>query len=275
VCFAALLGILTSRVFNHALGVSSFVNESVGDWVSWGAKSTLLPILIISVVLVVASHLAMVLRLLTHRSRPIGLVDAARRRIDNFLQRFRLNDAANAASVILVVTTASLTTAFWHFYPLVLASVGTIADASPADLALLSPANHLQHTHFRETFTLLALFSVTAWWTVLKFASRHGQKVSRSMVAGGAAVTILSVVLLSLPYRILRHNKFERATWSGYRCYVIGEGAADLLVFCPQAPVPRSYTVPRNDGALKRFAKPENIFTLLSPANSRAQGEKP
>jgi hypothetical protein len=275
VCFAAGLGILTSTVFNHALDLSSFVNEGIGDWVSWGAKSTLLPIVIVSVAVIVASHVAMLLRFLTSRSRPIGFVDAARFRIGHWLRWVRLNDAANAASMILLVTTASLAAGFWHFFPLVRASVEPIATASRTDLALLSPAYaDTYHTHFRETFTLLTLFSATAWWTVMRFAARHGQKISRSMLAGGAVVTILSVAILSVPYRLLRHNKFDTTNWNGYRCYVIGARKADLLLFCPQAPVPRSFTVPRNDGT-PSFGEPENIFTLLSPSTSRAQGEKP
>ena len=53
------LGVITSWVFNQALDVSSFVDEGVRDWVIWGAKSALLPIVIVIVAVVVASHVAM------------------------------------------------------------------------------------------------------------------------------------------------------------------------------------------------------------------------
>ena len=206
----------------------------------------------------------------------MGFVDAAHRLIDRVVRRFRMNDAANAASMIMFVTTASTGAAFWHFYPLVVACLEPISGASPAELALLSPAYFdTLHTHFRETFTLLTLFDVFLWWTLLKFASRRGQKVRPSMLAGGVAVTMLTVAILSLPYRLLRHNEFEVATWNGYRCYVTGEREAEVLLFCPRSTVPRNHIVARSDSDLKRLGDTENIFTQLSPSNGDAQGGKP
>jgi hypothetical protein len=99
---------------------------------------------------------------------------------------------------------------------------------------------------------------------VLKLASRHGQRVSRSMQLGGAGATILAVAILSLPYRILRHNEFEAVKWHGQPCYIIGERAADLLLFCSEAQAPRSHIVPRSDAGIERLGRRENIFTRVS-----------
>jgi tRNA A-37 threonylcarbamoyl transferase component Bud32 len=272
------LGLLTSTMFNHALGSSSFVDEGMRDWIVWGSKSALLPILIVTVALVVASHLAMLSRILRDRLRHVGFMDALSRRIRRSFGVFRLNDVSTAGEIVLVVTTASVGAATWHFLPLLRACFGPISTAAREDLVLLSPvfSDSSSHLYFRETFTLLALFSAFLWWLLVKFAARRGQRVSRSMLIGGATVTILNIAILSLPYRLLRHNDFNVANWNGFRCYVLGQRQTDALLFCPLAPIPRSHIVPTNDSALQKLTdKPENIFTQLSPSNGLAEGKKP
>jgi hypothetical protein len=109
---------------------------------------------------------------------------------------------------------------------------------------------------------------------LLKFASRHGQTVSRSKLRAGVVVALLAIVILSLPYRLLRHNKFEVASWNGYRCYVIGQRETTILLFCPLSPVPRNHIVSITDSGVARTGVFENIFTQLSPSNG-AEGDKP
>jgi hypothetical protein len=263
-CFAGALGILSTAMFNQALGLSSFANDHVSDWVIWGAKSTLLPVLIITIVLVVASHVVMLVRLVTDGSRRTRLMDSVHVRIDAWIRRFGLNDVTTAASAALVITTASVAVALWHFYPLLRACFEPISTASFGSLAQLSPAAEPNHSLFRETFTLLALSSAAVWWMVLRLASRHGQRVNRSMLAGGIGVTILAAAILSVPYRVLRHSAFEMASWSGYDCYIIGERPADVLLFCPEAQTPRNRIVSRSDKGLQRLGERENIFTRFS-----------
>jgi tRNA A-37 threonylcarbamoyl transferase component Bud32 len=274
VCFAAALGVVTSRVINSALDSSSFVDEGFGDFVIWGVRSTILPVLIILVVMVVASHAATVLRFVADGSRRIGFIDTGFRRLDRVVRRLRLNDVTNTASLILTVTTAGVGLAFWYFFPLIMACVDHIAIAPRAELALLSPEFQDLHSHFRETFTLLAILSVALWRMLLKYASRHGQTVSRSKLAAGIAVAVLAITILSVPYRILRHNKREVAMWNGARCYVTGQRETNVLLFCPLSPVPRNHIVSSTDSGLMRTGVSENIFTQLSPSNG-VEGGKP
>src|SRR5262249_10320009 len=159
---------------------------------------------------------------------------------DRVVRQLRLNDVTNGASMILALTTASLGLALWYFLPLMRACSDHIATAPREELALLSPAFLSLHDHFRETFTLLTLLSVSLWRMLLKFAARHGQTVSRSKLKAGVVVALLAIVILSLPYRLLRHNEFEVASWNGYRCYVTGQRVTTLLLFCPLSPVPRN-----------------------------------
>jgi hypothetical protein len=278
VCVVTALGLLTSTMFTHALGSSSFVDEGIRDWIVWGSKSALLPILIVTVALVVASHMAVLSRMVSDRFRRIGFVDAVRRRIHRSSDVFRLNDVSTTGEIVLLVTTASIGAATWYFLPLLRACFDPVSTAAREDLVLLSPAfsDSSSHLYFRETFTLLTLFSASLWWMLVKFAARRGQRVSRSMLMGGAAVTILSIAILSLPYRLLRHNDFNIANWNGFRCYVIGQREMEVLLFCPLAPIPRSHIVPANDTGLQRLTdKPESIFTQLSPLNGAAGGKKP
>jgi tRNA A-37 threonylcarbamoyl transferase component Bud32 len=274
VLFAAALGFVTSRELNLALDSSSFVDEGFGDLVIWGVRSAILPIAIIGVVVVLAGHLTTLLSFVTDKCRRIGVIDTALHRIGRVVRQLRLNDVTNVASTILALTTASLGLACWYFLPLLRACSDYVATAPREALALLSPDLHDLHSHFRETFTVLTLLSVSLWRMLLKFASRHGQTVSRSKLRAGVVVALLAIVILSLPYRLLRHNKFEVASWNGYRCYVIGQRETTILLFCPLSPVPRNHIVSITDSGVARTGVFENIFTQLSPSNG-AEGDKP
>jgi serine/threonine protein kinase len=270
---AAALGIVTSRDINVVLDSSSFVDEGFRDFVMWGVRSTVLPIAVIGAVVVVAGHLATMLTFVLDKFRRIERVDAVIRRIDRVVRQLWLNDVTNGASMILAVTTASVGLAFWYFLPLWMACFDHIATAPREELALLSPAFHDLHTHFRETFTVLTLVSVSLWRILLKFASRHGQTVSRSKLAAGIVVTVVSITILSFPYRLLRHNTREVALWNGYRCYVTGQREATLLLFCPLSPLPRNHIVSSSESGLERTGVFENIFTQLSPSNGVERGQ--
>jgi hypothetical protein len=53
-------------------------------------------------------------------------------------------------------------------------------------------------------------------------------------VAGGLALTLLSLLLLVAPYRILLHNEAERIVVGGAEtCYLVGQRGNDGLLFCP------------------------------------------
>ena len=94
------------------------------------------------------------------------------------------------------------------------------------------------------------------------------------MLLGGVAVLFLSLMSLSLPYRLLLHPEFVRARWGGNECYIIGERSDDLLLFCPTLDAPRNRVIRKDAERLERFGS-ENIFTKFAghkEVGSRAIG---
>jgi len=69
------------------------------------------------------------------------------------------------------------------------------------------------------------------------------------------------VFLAQVPYRLLNFNVFQRVMLAEERCYAIGEGGNELLLYCPDAAVPRNTVVPAGHARLERTAIMESIFT--------------
>jgi hypothetical protein len=88
--------------------------------------------------------------------------------------------------------------------------------------------------------------------------------VPSGALAGGAAVVVLSFASLDVPYRLFLHNEFEAARWNGASCYILGERTDDLLLFCPDLPVPRNRVVQKRTSTIEREGRRESLFTAFS-----------
>ena len=125
-------------------------------------------------------------------------------------------------------------------------------------------------------YSWLTVLTLAAWYLVVTIAARKGQRLNLGVRAGGVAIVALSLVSLDLPYRLFAHNEFEAATWNGNDCYLIGERADDLLLFCPALQPPRNKVVQKNAENLHRLKLlPESIFTPFSPLAGRTQTDQP
>jgi hypothetical protein len=85
-------------------------------------------------------------------------------------------------------------------------------------------------------------------WRLFSIRMRRRSHEGRPPVLAALAVLALAVLMLNVPYRILYQvDSFQVVRLSGQSCYVLGESSSELLVFCPQAPVPRNRTLRRDD----------------------------
>jgi hypothetical protein len=137
------------------------------------------------------------------------------------------------------------------------------SSASPSQLALLSPYSNYQ-VQFRHSFTWLLIAQAVAWYGVLRFASRRQQKVNGGFLIAGAAVVILSVATLSLPYRLIFQSSFRAAEWMGNECFITAESVDDFLLFCPGLDVPRNRVLQKRSEAVRRLDRTDFIFTHFS-----------
>jgi hypothetical protein len=104
------------------------------------------------------------------------------------------------------------------------------------------------------------LIFVAAWLQVLKVRAQRADYEARIVVSGGLALTLLGLMLLVAPYRIMLHNEAERVSLGSEHCYLVGQRGADALLFCPNQRPPRSRVVRLDDAQLRRDGTRENVF---------------
>jgi hypothetical protein len=258
---ALALGSLTSGFFNLQLGRSDFVHETVWDWWVWGLKAHVGPAVI--AVLVFAA-----LAVLRVAGRAIFLLcpaALARLRVIDRAQdlagRLALNQAPGAASWVLLLSSAGLVLTWWYFSPLIFALFTKVSMASAETHALLSPAFDAYQIQYFQTLSFLVTFAAIGWYRVLRLATAARQSVAVGMLAGGAAVTLLTLASLDVPYRLLVHNKFEVVKWNDTECYALGERATQELLFCPELDPPRNRVLQKATASVTRLGRLESVFT--------------
>src|SRR6185503_13074372 len=135
-----LLGMLSSRAFNASLGRSEFAEESVSDWLSWGARSCLGPGILLLLAFASLGLLVAGRRVLVAMSASARRWDAAARlRISAAARRLRLDEPTVLASCVLLLTASALLGSWWHFSPLVAALFSDLSTAPAATLRRLAP----------------------------------------------------------------------------------------------------------------------------------------
>ncbi len=272
-----LLGILSSRAFNASLGRSDFSNEGVWDWLSWGARSCVGPVVLLMIAFLSMGVVVVLRKLLLAASNSARTLDArVRDRMGAFAARLHLNDASALASVVLLLSAASLIVAWWYFSPLLGALLESMdLSTAPAEsLKLLAPGPtgslNDYHVNYRKTFSWIAIVSIIAWYVVERMARRKEESLHWGVRGGAAAVILLALALLDYPFRLMNYwgTQFDVARWQGINCYILGERRDDVLLFCPSLQPSRNRVVKNTDATLERTGLRESIFTSFGQTKS-------
>jgi serine/threonine protein kinase len=257
-----VLGAMTSGIFNIALQRSDFASESWWDYLVWGRRTSFMPFMTLLVVLLGATLLNVLRRLLLAMSSRLRSLDASSRKwYAGVNHRLRLDEVSVMASCSLLVSVLIVAATWWYYSPLLLAFITFVSTGATETLALLSPAHVLDHNRYRQVLSVVVILTVVVWYPVVK-AVRKGQTLHWGFIVGGVVATCVSIALLNFPYRMLYFNKsFEAVTWKNNHCYAIGERNADVLLFCPELPAPRNRTVSKDDRDLTWLGVKESIFS--------------
>jgi Protein kinase domain len=262
-----VLGMLNSRAFNGALGRSEFADESVWDWLLWGARSCIGPAVLLLMGFGALGLFVATRRVLVAASDRARRWDTAlRRRVDAAAQRLRLNDPTVVASLALLLSASALIAAWWHFSHLTEAFLSDLSTAPEATLRLLAPVRDGTGNYsntYRRTFSWIAILSTLLWYLVVRFAEKKGERLHWGVLAGAAATIVLAVAILDYPFRLLNYfgTQFDVARWQNHNCYILGERRDDVLLFCPELQPSRNRIVKNSDTALERTGVRESIFT--------------
>lgn len=255
------IGALTSVTFDRVLNRSGF-GESANPLV-WGIRASVSPAFMLMLTFLALAPLIIARRVLLAVSATLGRTDA---RIRGWLatqaHRFRLDEAPVMAACALGLSSAVMVGAWWYYAPLLLAIVGGVTAAPAEQLALLSPENVGLHNQYRQVFALVVLLSLAVWYPVRRLV-RQGQTLHPGFWLMGGVVTVVALIFLHFPYRLLYFSliePFEAVSWRGMQCYQIGAREDDILLFCPGSMPPRNRIVKKDDPGLVQSGIRENIF---------------
>jgi len=265
-----ILGLLTSLAFDLTLGrLGGFSHESALGWWVWGLRSLVAPAFYVVFALGLVRGVGLIWRLLSWL-RPVRAVSAwVAGLVRVGARRTHLDSPAAAGQALVVLQIIVLIVFCWGFANLIGAFTSNISTADRGTLTPLAPGNEPVHDAYRIVLPLIILGMVLAWMRVWRWARGTGARGDRAAGATGLALVALALLLLEFPYRILRHDLFQRVAYGGERCYIIGDRAENLLLYCPDAQAPRNRVVDAGDPRIERSAVIESIFT---PAATRSPG---
>ena len=264
-----VLGYINSYYFNAALGRAAFVDEGMLEWILWGGKGVVAPLIVGALLVLILTLLIECLHFLTRVS---ARARKAKLFVDGMIHRSSLDDATQLASIAFLSSAALVFAAWWYFTPLLGALSGVTApDISTApveNLRLLSPEFSDYRNWYRKTFTATTLACIILWYPALRLAVRTRQQIPRRSIVGGSIVMAFSLLLLDFPYRLFTQDvRFDEVIWNETTCHLLGARSDERLVFCPSQGIPRNHTVPA--AALKPSGNPKVGLTDEGPEVKR------
>jgi serine/threonine protein kinase len=268
------LGFLMSMAFNVTLGrTSEFTDEWFRAWWVWGVRSLVAPVVYVSLAMGLRGPIMIALRFTAFALRSAwGTIRRASNRIDrlsaafaqvltDIRKSFRLDSLAVRAQLLLPLQVLLLVALAWHFRDLIGAYTNHISDARAGAMTALQPAKVGRHVAYGMALDAMILLSVVSWWALIRARVRRGEGAVDGNVVVASVLLTTCVVMLTLPYRIIWHNEFERVELESARCYNIGQRNGDLLVHCPELAPPRNRVIPSDDRRLVRSKVVESLFT--------------
>jgi hypothetical protein len=270
VLLCAILGYVTSTAFDVHLGIGGdFVSEGPLAYVAWGAQN-LVPTLIWMAIAVLLFYAAGALI-----EMMASLVPALRRRgeraRDSWQAVIRLlnSDDANARARLACAAGAIIFGAICLTFRGVIAAVTSqIVDAPLETLLVLHPTHVLKHVLYGLSLDMLLLLMLFGLFQVMR--ARRLTRIHPGPVLGMMAVAGLALLFHAAAWRILYKNGFRQATFDGQTCYVLARHLDELLVHCPQAPVPRNRVIDRADTRLVLTGRVEKLSNAFDAGLSAA-----
>ncbi len=266
-----LAGFVTTAVYNVRIGSSDFVQESALSWPYWGLRSMVTPV---GVSAIAGVGLALIISACRMLCRGLAVICGPVRRMQALLRaRFafwseglRSMPIATIAAPVLFANLAAVALLLWRYSEL-LQGLQNFIQRSPEHLGALSPGNSIQQNMYRRDFSLIVFAFGFAWYQLIRLWLGRREREGGLLLAGGLALSVLSICLLAAPWRILRHNTSERVSYSSDACYLVEQRGDEGVLFCPLGPQPWNRIVKLNDPALTREHKFGNIFENFGTAH--------
>jgi Protein kinase domain len=256
------LGRLSSAAFNATLGrFGTFAAEPIQTHMVVGIRSLVAPAVYAALVLMLLWAVPFLLKLLALISPMARTMDTVTGRWNALSARLGLNEPIALAQALSTLGACAVVGVAWKFSTLIDALVSNISTA-PAELVWrLGPANIDEKVLYRAVLTVLFLAVGAGLIRVLNLRARLGTREGRGAVAALTIIVALLLLMNELPYRILWKSTGMRVVYNGDRCYVLGEDAPRILLYCPDTAPPRNKAVRTDDPGLHVTGTVESIFS--------------
>jgi hypothetical protein len=258
-----LLGLMMTAVFNLTTGRNPpFDQESPGRWMELGLRSLVAPVVYIAAMLAAVWAARFGVRLL-RLSRPFAAgLSMAGDRLRALTSRLTLDDPVVFAQAVSTLGVLGLLVIIWQFADILRAcTTMTISNAPAARLLPLRFDLRFAPALYRLSLDGLALILGASLVHIRRLRARQ-MVASRGAMAPVVALLVLTVLMSEAPYRLLWNNQADRIAFAGERCYVLGQSADRMLIYCPDRTPPRNQVVRRDDPSIQRLDRPpESIFT--------------
>jgi hypothetical protein len=263
----AFFGYITLVAYNDVFDrPPEFGSESAAELMMMGLRS-LLPIAIwIGAITLVWQAAAFGVRVL----RVFGPIDRAAVAVRSSGKRLAvalgLDDPIVLAQAIAACGFIALAAVCWRFWNVILAFTGFISTSEASRFLPLRSDDLHDVWWYQFVLDAIILVFTVSLVRLVQMRARLRVRQGAAGLALVATVLVLAVLMNEVPYRILWQNRVKKIDYSGARCYIIGDHADELLVYCPDTAVPRNRILKKDDDRIHQLGVVESVFTPTTRA---------
>jgi hypothetical protein len=181
--------------------------------------------------------------------------------------------ATALAQVAVAAGVLAVAIVLWWFGDVVSAFTGSISAHPLERFDIFQPENRPRRVTYRYTVVALLVAVLLGWRGVRRVRLRTKASVPTGMRAAGVVLIAVLTVLSQAPYKAMGNNEMPLLLLEGTRCYLLGERANEVRVFCPASEVPRVRTVKASQSTLERCDADENVFIASTAASCPLRAE--
>lgn len=274
VLLCTLVGFVTTLEYNYVLDRSGeFAAESLMAHPYWGAR-VLLPSVIYAVAaLLVVNAIALLARLLGVAVPALGRVwRQLATRVSDRLRNAGMGEPKTACQTLCVLCAAALCAILAVSAPSLAGLAENISTGDTTALATLTKDYRPAHQLFRVSLSLLLAVLVHG---AMRLRRSDGRGSRSSSVAGVQMATLIALtgiilLMLAVPWRVIREPEFREASLNGNPCFVLGAHGTELLVHCPGLPTPRNRVLSASDPRLVVHDRRSDLFTAYAAGEASA-----
>lgn len=267
--FVTVLGLLSSASFNLAMGIGGdFASESVADWFQFGLSSLIAPSVYLATAAIILTVLIVFVRVLLRLFRLQGRASSYLTKAwREFVAERGLDEPNLLLQFVIGIGTVGLAVIFVTFLDVLAPFTSYAINASPAALAVFNPANEGRFDAFGLALDALLFVYLLGIYAVTVASKGHERPLNRWTKVSAFVVPALALMLWETPYLLAYHNAFPRVDLAESRCYELGRGSSNLLLFCPDIEAPRNRIVLESDERVRPRGVVENVFTPLGSSH--------